>query len=111
MAKISTNRGCRVVHWEIWLKVGKMVLWTAIIKPQGHASVAFCSDKSLECRADGHLGSHSERNAVLSQHLNVLEDSRRKAIVCKGKIEQGLDRDDSWRNEKRAFAWSNLIKT
>jgi hypothetical protein len=79
-----------------------MVLWAAIIKSQGHTSLAFFSDKSLGCPADEHLGSHSERKAVLSQHLNVLEDVRRKAIVSKGKIEQGLAQDDSWRSEEKA---------
>jgi len=47
---------------------------------------------------------------VLAQHLKVLEDSRRKGIVCKGKIQQGLGYDDSWGNEE-GFAWSNLVET
>ena len=80
------------------------------MKSQGHTSLAFCFDTSLGCPADEHLGWHSKRKAVLSQHLNVLEDSRRKAIVSKGKIERSLVQDDSWRSEKKAFAWSNLIK-
>jgi len=47
---------------------------------------------------------------VLAQHLNVLEDSRRKVIVSKGKVQQVLGQDDSWGNEK-GFAWSNLVET